>query len=118
LLKLSIYFSFHRNITVEHLYPPIITDGFVFHPYSCIQITTGYDVAEDSCKSLAVNDFKAGEQVCIFYGERSNADLLVHNGFVFEGNIHDKVGIQLGVSKSDPLFQKKEKLLSVMKMTA
>lgn len=81
-------------------------------------ITTGYDLAEDSCKSLAVKDFKAGEQVCIFYGERSNADLLVHNGFVFEDNIHDKVGIQLGVSKSDPLFQKKEKLLSILRMTA
>ena len=90
----------------------------MFHPYSYTQITTGYDLAEDSCKSLAVKDFKAGEQVCIFYGERSNADLLVHNGFVFEDNIHDKVGIQLGVSKSDPLFQKKEKLLSILRMTA
>ncbi|KAL9984830.1 hypothetical protein ACROYT_G007166 [Oculina patagonica] len=81
-------------------------------------ITTGYDMAEDSCKSLSVKDFKAGEQVCIFYGERSNADLLVHNGFVFEDNIHDKVAIQLGVSRSDPLFQMKEKLLALMGMTA
>lgn len=91
---------------------------FFFRPYSCTQITTDYNEKEDSFKSLSVKDFKAGEQVCIFYGERSNAELLVHNGFVFEDNIHDKVGIQLGVSKSDPLFQKKEKLLSIMKMTA
>jgi len=81
-------------------------------------ITTDYNKEEDSFKSLSVKDFKVGEEVCIFYGERSNAELLVHNGFVFEDNIHDKVGIQLGVSKSDPLFQKKEKLLSIMKMTA
>ena len=74
-------------------------------------------MAEDSCKSLSVKDFVAGEQVCIFYGERSNADLLVHNGFVFEGNIHDRVGIQLGVSRSDPLYQMKERLLSAMGMT-
>ena len=75
-------------------------------------------MAEDSCKSLSVKDFVTGEQVCIFYGERSNADLLVHNGFVFEGNIHDTVGIQLGVSRSDPLYQMKERLLSAMGMTA
>lgn len=81
-------------------------------------VTTGYDLAEDSCKSMSVRDFHVGEQVCIFYGERSNADLLVHNGFVFEENAHDKVSIQLGVSKSDPLFQMKERLLASMGMTA
>lgn len=67
---------------------------------------------------MSVRDFHVGEQVCIFYGERSNADLLVHNGFVFEENAHDKVSIQLGVSKSDPLFQMKERLLTSMGMTA
>lgn len=81
-------------------------------------ITTGYDMAEDSCKSLSVKDFKAGDQVCIFYGERSNADLLVHNGFVFDDNIHDRVLIQLGVSRSDALYQMKDKLLTSLEMTA
>ena len=91
----------------------------IFHCDSFFtQITTGYDMAEDSCKSMSVKDFKAGEQVCIFYGERSNADLLVHNGFVFEDNVHDKVSIQLGVSRSDPLFQMKERLLAFVGMTA
>ena len=75
-------------------------------------------MAEDSCKSLTVKDFMVGEQVCIFYGERSNADLLVHNGFVFEDNVHDRVGIQLGVSKSDPLYHMKDRLLTAMGMTA
>ena len=75
-------------------------------------------MAEDSCKSLTVKDFMEGEQVCIFYGERSNADLLVHNGFVFEENVHDRVGIQLGVSKSDPLYQMKDRLLAAMGMAA
>lgn len=74
-------------------------------------------MGEDCCKSMSVRDFKAGEQVCIFYGERSNADLLVHNGFVFEDNAHDNVCIQLGVSKSDPLFQMRERLLGFMGMT-
>ncbi|XP_068711253.1 actin-histidine N-methyltransferase-like [Montipora foliosa] len=81
-------------------------------------ITTGYDLVEDSCKSLCVKDFMAGEQVCIFYGERSNAELLVHNGFVFEENIHDRVVIQLGVSKSDSLYQMKDQLLTAIGMTA
>lgn len=93
-------------------------NGCVKFLTSFTQITTGYDMAEDSCKSLAVKDFMAGEQVCIFYGERSNAELLVHNGFVFEANVHDRVSIQLGVSKSDPLYQMKDKLLSAVGMTA
>ena len=75
-------------------------------------------MVEDSCKSLSVKDFKAGDQVCIFYGERSNAELLVHNGFVFDDNIHDKVLIQLGVSRSDALYQMKDKLLTSLEMTA
>lgn len=81
-------------------------------------ITTGYEKADESCKSLSMKDFSVGEQVCIFYGERSNADLLVHNGFVYEDNSHDRVGIQLGVSKSDPLYRMKETLLTAMGMTA
>ncbi|XP_073241569.1 actin-histidine N-methyltransferase-like [Porites lutea] len=81
-------------------------------------ITTGYVVAEDSCQSFSMKDFSAGEQVYIFYGERSNADLLVHNGFVYESNSHDRVTIQLGVSKSDPLYSLKETLLTALRMTA
>ena len=75
-------------------------------------------MVEDSCKSLSVKDFKAGEQVCIFYGERSNAELLVHNGFVYEDNLHDRVLIQLGVSRSDALYKMKDKLLTALGMTA
>lgn len=33
-----------------------------------------------------MKDFKEGEQVTICYGERKNADLLIHNGFVMENN--------------------------------
>ena len=74
-------------------------------------------MVEDCCKSLSVKHFQVGEQVWIFYGERSNADLLVHNGFVFEDNAHDKVCIQLGFSRSDPLYPIREQLLSAVKMT-
>ena len=75
-------------------------------------------MAEDSCQSFSMKDFSAGEQVYIFYGERSNADLLVHNGFVYESNSHDRVTIQIGVSKSDSLYSLKETLLTALGMTA
>lgn len=74
-------------------------------------ITTGYDEADNCCKSLAMLDFRDGEQVYIFYGQRSNADLLVHNGFVYPDNANDKVNIYLGISKSDPLYNMKAKIL-------
>lgn len=61
---------------------------------------------------MAWRDFNAGEQVFIFYGARSNADLLVHNGFVHTGNEHDSVKLRLGVSKSDPLQRLRSQLLN------
>lgn len=36
-------------------------------------------------------------QVLIFYGPRSNAELLLHNGFVFDANEHDRLAIRIGI---------------------
>jgi len=35
-------------------------------------------------------------QVFIFYGDRSNAEFLVHNGFIYSENDYDKLNIKLG----------------------
>lgn len=36
-------------------------------------------------------------QISIFYGARSNAELLVHNGFVYPENDMDRTAIKLGI---------------------
>lgn len=68
-------------------------------------------MASDRSECVAWRNFSAGEQVFIFYGARSNADLLVHNGFVYPENIHDSYRLWLGVAKSDPLYSLRTKLL-------
>lgn len=81
-------------------------------------ITTDYSMEQDCCDCFALREFKKDEQVFIFYGARSNAELLVHNGFVFPENELDRTAIKLGISKSDPLFSEKSQLLSKMSLEA
>ncbi|XP_044255810.1 actin-histidine N-methyltransferase [Tribolium madens] len=81
-------------------------------------ISTAYNPVLDRSECLAVKNFKAGEQLFIFYGSRSNADLFVHNGFVFENNDYDCYWIRLGISKSDPLQQKRNHLLSKLSISS
>ncbi|KAE8586395.1 hypothetical protein XENTR_v10021654 [Xenopus tropicalis] len=75
-------------------------------------ITTGYNLEDDRCECVALQDFKSGEQIYIFYGTRSNAEFVIHNGFFFENNLHDRVKIKLGVSKSDRLYAMKAEVLA------
>lgn len=65
---------------------------------------------------MAFKNFKAGEQLFIFYGARSNADFFIHNGFVYEDNENDAYWIRLGVSKSDPLQEKRLELLKKLEI--
>ncbi len=50
---------------------------------------------------MAPQNFAKGEQISIFYGERSNADFLVHNGFVYPENYHDMLKVKFGISNTD-----------------
>ena len=50
----------------------------------------------------------------MFYGPRPNSELLVHSGFVMDGNPHDYMLLKLGVGKNDPLKPQKETLLSAL----
>ncbi|CAN7937540.1 unnamed protein product [Ixodes hexagonus] len=73
-------------------------------------VLTDYDTEAKHLKCYAVKDFHQGDQVTIFYGKRSNAEFLIHNGFVYADNRHDAVDIKLGISKKDPLFAAKSRL--------
>ncbi|XP_030745557.1 actin-histidine N-methyltransferase [Sitophilus oryzae] len=75
-------------------------------------ISTDYNPQLDRSESLAFRDFKAGEQLFIFYGPRTNSDFFIHNGFVYNENENDLYWIRLGISKSDPLQEKRKELLN------
>ncbi|MCI4382995.1 hypothetical protein PGIGA_G00021260 [Pangasianodon gigas] len=75
-------------------------------------ITTGYNLEDDRCECVALHDYKESEQIYIFYGTRSNAEFVIHNGFFFEENAHDRVKIKLGVSKSERLYAMKAEVLA------
>uniref|UniRef100_A0A9J7XJX8 protein-histidine N-methyltransferase n=3 Tax=Cyprinus carpio TaxID=7962 RepID=A0A9J7XJX8_CYPCA len=75
-------------------------------------ITTGYNLEDDRCECVALKDYKEAEQIYIFYGTRSNAEFVIHNGFFFEDNAHDRVKIKLGVSKSERLYAMKAEVLA------
>ncbi|CAL8291661.1 unnamed protein product [Gadus morhua 'NCC'] len=75
-------------------------------------ITTGYNLEDDRCECVALQDYKENEQIYIFYGTRSNAEFVVHSGFFFQDNAHDRVKIKLGVSKSERLYAMKAEVLA------
>ena len=56
------------------------------------------------------------DEFTIFYGVRTNADFLVHNGFVPSGgdNPHDAYILKLGVSKNDPGAADKLEMLDIL----
>uniref|UniRef100_A0A8C7TD15 protein-histidine N-methyltransferase n=1 Tax=Oncorhynchus mykiss TaxID=8022 RepID=A0A8C7TD15_ONCMY len=80
--------------------------------YKVIQITTGYNLEDDRCECVALQDYKENDQIYIFYGTRSNAEFVIHNGFFFQENAHDRVKIKLGVSKSERLYAMKAEVLA------
>lgn len=43
-------------------------------------VTTNYNVSNAQVEGATINDIKKGEQIFIHYGNRNNANLLVHNG--------------------------------------
>ncbi|TNM95968.1 actin-histidine N-methyltransferase [Takifugu flavidus] len=75
-------------------------------------ITTGYNLEDDRCECVALQDYKKNEQIYIFYGTRSNAEFVIHNGFFYQENAHDQVKIKLGISKSERLYAMKAEVLA------
>ncbi|XP_028156521.1 actin-histidine N-methyltransferase [Ostrinia furnacalis] len=76
------------------------------------KITTDFNKDKNRGECYALRDFKPGEQIFIFYGARSNADLFLHNGFVYPNNQHDSLSLSLGISAGDPLRESKQSLLT------
>ncbi|KAH3844375.1 hypothetical protein DPMN_086633 [Dreissena polymorpha] len=75
-------------------------------------ITTSFNLEQNCSECYALRDYTQGDQIFIFYGARSNAELLVNNGFVYMENEHDRTAVRLGIGKADPLLDLKSKLLA------
>jgi hypothetical protein len=50
-------------------------------------------------------------KIKIYYGNRNNQDLLIHNGFVLEKNKNNSFKLKLGVSLNDKLFHQRTEAL-------
>lgn len=59
-------------------------------------ISTYFNAESSTCDCYAQQDFKADEEFRIFYGPRSNAELLLQQGFVYLQNKFDSYQIKLG----------------------
>lgn len=81
-------------------------------------MSTDFVKSDNVCVCYADSDYSTDEQTYIFYGVRTNADFLVHNGFVYPDNEHDAVKIRLGVSRSDPLYSLRCRLLQTLSLPA
>ncbi|XP_055636981.1 actin-histidine N-methyltransferase [Toxorhynchites rutilus septentrionalis] len=80
------------------------------------QITTGYNEQQQRVESLALKDFQKGDQIFIYYGNRTNADFLVHNGFIFPDNNNNNVSIQLSLNSTEELFAQRKQLLEKLNL--
>lgn len=77
-------------------------------------INTAYNEATNQIESFCLKDLEAGDQVTMAYGNRSNEDFLIHNGFVFPENDNRSFSIKLSLSKADELYEERVKLLEIL----
>ena len=76
------------------------------------EISTDFDKDAQAVTCMANKELNLSDNFTIFYGKRSNMDLLVHNGFVLDNNPFNTLIINLGISKNDQLARSKYDLLS------
>jgi len=82
------------------------------------EFSTDFDGESQRSVCQANRDFGAGEQVFIFYGQRTCAEQFIHNGFVDINNSYDAFPLKIGLSKSDPLACDREALLRKLNIIA
>lgn len=103
---------------VCRFFPPLLYIYIYFFFLILLQLSTDYEQSDDTCLCYANDQYLADEQVYIFYGVRTNADFLVHNGFVYPDNEHDAVKVHLGMSRSDQLYSLRCRLLQTLSLPA
>jgi protein-histidine N-methyltransferase len=77
-------------------------------------INTQFNDESHQIESFCLSDFEVGQQVTMAYGNRTNQEFLIHNGFVYPENQNKELSIRLSLSKSDELFNERVKLLDLL----
>ena len=85
------------------------------------EITTFYNIETKSLECLAMSSFAEGQEICMAYGSRPNAHLLLYSGFVAEGNAHDSVQVTLSLSSAgdasgSKILESKKSFLQSMRL--
>jgi histone-lysine N-methyltransferase SETD3 len=75
-------------------------------------VTTNYNLENHELESCAVRDFKKGEEIRMFYGDRCNVELFVYSGFVVPDNVHNWATLSIEFPPNDPLKEKKVEILT------
>ncbi|KIH64481.1 hypothetical protein ANCDUO_05207 [Ancylostoma duodenale] len=74
-----------------------------------------YSTEDDCAEILAAKNVAAGEWVSMYYGRRTGAEHLLHNGFVPVGeNPFDSYKLKISLGHSDKNFKEKQKLFAEM----
>jgi len=75
-------------------------------------ITSNFNLESQMLESTAGRDFKKGEEIKMFYGERPNVELFVYSGFLVPDNIYNWTTLTLELPPNDPLKDQKVKILN------
>ena len=59
-------------------------------------ISTDFNAELRTCDCFSPSAVRTGKELRIFYGARSNAELFLHQGFVYPPNTGDTLRIKLG----------------------
>jgi len=75
------------------------------------EITAEYSLETESLECRAKRDFEVGEQIYMFYGHRSNLDLMLNSGFCSKSNRWDYVTVLFQILDSDKFKDRKVEIL-------
>lgn len=81
-----------------------------------LPMCTDFDDEKSNGVLYAGKKYEPGQEICIFYGPRTNGEFFLHNGFVVDDDANgerDSVVVRLGLTKNDQLFSLKEQILNM-----
>lgn len=71
---------------------------------------TDFDPSSATLVFYSMADLQAGDEIFNYYGDRTNGDFFLNNGFVYADHKEDAVRIKLGFSSGDILYPLKDAL--------